>query len=101
MFLVPSAAVSSFHDGKRFLVLGCMDGVIRVLDTMHKPPYPMFTLPGQGLKTISCMKVVGDTVIFRLHFQPFLKRIFKVYKFSFRLSVDQSTEKFFIVGFPI
>ena len=64
MFLVPFPnAVSSFLHGKRFLVLGCMDGVIRVLDTRHKPPYLVFPLPGQFLKTLTCMEVVGDTVI--------------------------------------
>ena len=65
--------MSSFYDGKRFLVLGCMDGVIRVLDIRHKQPYTMFTLPGQGLKKLACMEVVGDTVIFRLHFSAIFK----------------------------
>ena len=63
MVLVPSAAVSSSFEGNRFLILGCMDGVIRVLDTLHKP-FRIFTLPGQGLKTLTCMKIIGDKVIF-------------------------------------
>jgi hypothetical protein len=69
-----TAAVSSFHHGDRFLLLGCEDGLIRVLDTIHGPPYPILTLPGQGkIKTMTCMKVVGERVIVRLHFQLFFK----------------------------
>jgi hypothetical protein len=72
IFLVPSVALSSFLYDKRFLILGCMDGEIRVLDIMHTPPYPMFNFPaGNGLKSITCMQVFWETVIFRLHFQLF------------------------------
>lgn len=60
---LPSAAVGSFYDGKRFLVLGCMDGVIRVLDTTQKPPSRLFALPGHVLKTLTCMKVVGERIV--------------------------------------
>jgi hypothetical protein len=72
IFLVPSAALGSFLYDKRFLILGCMDGEIRVLDVMHTPPYPMFNFPaGNGLKSITCMQVFWETVIFRLHFKLF------------------------------
>lgn len=66
---VPSAAVGSFYDGKRFLVLGCMDGVIRVLDTTQKPPSRLFALPGHVLKTLTCMKVVGERVMVLFSFR--------------------------------
>lgn len=72
IFLVPSAALGSFLYEKRFLILGCMDGEIRVLDVMHTPPYPMFNFSaGNGLKSITCMQVFWETVIFRLHFKLF------------------------------
>ena len=58
-------AVTGFHDGNNFLVLGCTDGLIRVLDSEKEPP-PIFTLHRQGvIETLSCMKVFGDQVIFR------------------------------------
>ena len=59
---VPSAAVSCYHDGNRFLILGCIDGVIRILDLTEAPPISLIDLPGQHVKTITCMKVSGNKV---------------------------------------
>jgi hypothetical protein len=65
-----------------------MDGLIRVLDDENEP-HPVITFQRQGLITLTCMKVYGDMVIFRLHFQQFLSRIFQLYKFAFRVLVGQ------------
>ena len=65
-----------------------MDGVIRVLDTISEPPYPMFTLQGLCLKNLTCMKVLGDTVIFRNMsvFTPSNERyVFDVFSRGFNL----------------
>ncbi len=61
-FSVPSAAVSCYHDGNRYLILGCIDGVIRVLDLLKKSTTRLFVMPGQHVKTLTCMKVSGDKV---------------------------------------
>lgn len=58
---VPSSAISSYYDGKRFLILGCIDGVIRALD-MSRKPNRLFVLPGPHMKSLTCMKVSGDKV---------------------------------------
>lgn len=52
-----------------------MDGFVRVVDTLNDDtPSPVITLQKQGSDPLTCMKVFGDQVIFRLHFQLFLKK---------------------------
>ena len=92
--------MSSFFYGNQFLILVYADGVIRLLDTLHhEPPYPVVTLQRGGSWIITCMKGFGSQVIFRLHFQLFLKRKFQLYNFAFRFYVGHSAEMLCIVGF--
>ena len=65
-FSVSSCAVGSFHWRERFLLLGCIDGTIRVMDTLGKPPTKTFALPTLTLKalgSLGCMKVAGGKVM--------------------------------------
>jgi len=66
LFSVSSCAVGSFHWRERFLLLGCIDGTIRVMDTLGKPPTKTFALPTLTLKalgSLGCMKVAGGKVM--------------------------------------
>ena len=43
--------------------MGCMDGVIRVMDTLRKTPTIIKDLPGSHMNTLTAMNYTGDKVI--------------------------------------
>lgn len=61
---MPSSAVNLYHAKKRYILMGCMDGVVRVMDTLRKPPTVTKDLPGGHMKTLTAMKYSGDKVIY-------------------------------------
>lgn len=43
--------------------MGCMDGVVRVMDTLRKVPTITKDLPGGHMNTLTAMYCCGDKVI--------------------------------------
>ncbi|EFX77222.1 hypothetical protein DAPPUDRAFT_247973 [Daphnia pulex] len=57
MSSMPSPAINVFIYLKRFLVFGCADGFIRLVDTNRKNTFSILDLPKLPVETISCMKI--------------------------------------------
>ena len=60
--LVPSPAVSCFHDGKQYLYLACRDGLVRIYDCQHKTMI-LPVIDGPKKEALVCMKVSKDKVM--------------------------------------
>jgi hypothetical protein len=76
-FPVSSPAVSCYFWRKRFLLLGCIDGTFRVMDTLGKPPTKTFSLPTQKLEALRCVKVAKGKV--RIFHSPITIHLFKLF----------------------
>jgi hypothetical protein len=70
--LVPSPAINVFIYLKRFLVFGCANGFIRLVDTNRKTTFRILDLPKLPVKTISCMKIDRGRVIITVARKIFL-----------------------------